>query len=186
MLGLDSGPRRSVTGILRRHGAVRVGDAEGFRHARYALGGLREEIKQVCLLWPLHDNRVNSSFGRRWGRRHHGVDLKARIGTPVLAALPGKAIYAGGEIRGYGRIVILKHARGLATVYAHNSEFRVQAGQFVEQGQVIALSGASGRVSGPHLHFEVRDHGKALNPARLLIASVRSPSEASRLCRRSR
>lgn len=174
--------RLNVEGILNRFASLEVSDDEGFREAVYVLGGVREEHRRLCLLWPLARNRVNSSFGKRWGRKHQGIDLRAPTGTPVLAALPGRVIHSGTGVRGYGKLIVLKHSRGLSTVYAHNSVLRVKHGQLVAQGDVIALSGATGRVSGPHLHFEVRDHGRAINPLGLLLASVRKREEAGRLC----
>lgn len=177
-----SGPRLTVDAILDRSRNIIVSEADGFREARYSLGSVREGLRNVCILWPLERNRVNSSFGRRWGRRHQGVDLRAPVGTPVLAALPGRVVYVGSGVRGYGKLIVLKHARGLSTVYAHNSEPKILPDQMVSQGQVIALSGATGRVSGPHLHFEIRDHGKPINPMAFLIGSVRAPAEARELC----
>jgi murein DD-endopeptidase MepM/ murein hydrolase activator NlpD len=78
------------------------------------------------------------------------------VGTPVLAAADGQVVYAGAAIRGYGNPVVLQHAGGLLTVYAHNSALLVRVGQVVQAGQRVALSGQSGRATGPHLHFEVR------------------------------
>ena len=106
------------------------------------------------LAWPLRGVLV-SAFGMRDHEQHEGIDLAAPEGTPVLAASAGKVLFAG-EQRGYGRIVLLGHQGGLVTIYAHNADNLVEAGQPVSRGQRIARVGRSGNATGPHLHFEVR------------------------------
>jgi lipoprotein NlpD len=108
--------------------------------------------------WPLANvaPKIGSAFGARDGRSHEGIDLPAPTGTPVLAAADGEVVYAGSGIRGYGNLVVLQHPGDTLTVYAHNSELFVAAGQAVRAGDRIAAVGQTGRASGPHLHFEVR------------------------------
>lgn len=118
--------------------------------------------------WPLEQVNVTSNFGAREGSPHEGVDLKARSGTPVYAAQTGRVIYAGNKLSGYGKMVVIRHEKGLASVYAHNSRLLVRQGQRVRQGQKISLSGNTGRSSGPHLHFEVRDGSLAVDPTRVI------------------
>jgi lipoprotein NlpD len=108
------------------------------------------------LRWPMKAPRLTSRFGTRWGRPHEGIDMAAPIGTPVLAAAGGTVIYAGDQVRGYGNMVVVKHANGLVTVYAHNSVLLVATGAAVTAGQEIARVGDTGRSTAPHLHFEVR------------------------------
>jgi murein DD-endopeptidase MepM/ murein hydrolase activator NlpD len=110
------------------------------------------------LRWPLVNvpRTVGSPFGAREGRAHEGVDLPAPSGTPVVAAADGTVVYAGDGIRGYGNLVVLQHAGDLLTVYAHNSALYVSAGQTVHAGDRVAAVGQTGRATGPHLHFEVR------------------------------
>jgi murein DD-endopeptidase MepM/ murein hydrolase activator NlpD len=110
------------------------------------------------LRWPLTTIHVlvGSPFGARWGKPHEGIDLPAPVGTPVFAAADGRVVYAGGAIRGYGNLIVLKHAGDLLTAYAHNSVLLVSQGQSVRAGDRIALVGQSGHATGPHLHFEVR------------------------------
>jgi murein DD-endopeptidase MepM/ murein hydrolase activator NlpD len=110
------------------------------------------------LRWPLTTIRVlvGSPFGARWGKPHEGIDLPAPVGTPVFAAADGRVVYAGAAIRGYGNLIVLKHAGDLLTAYAHNSILLVSQGQSVRAGDRIALVGQSGHATGPHLHFEVR------------------------------
>jgi len=106
-------------------------------------------------------NRVDPISGQRSG--HTGMDLAVPQGTPVRAALPGTVIVAGYE-GSYGNYVMIEHANNLRTVYAHCSQLTVHSGQTVQAGTVVALSGATGRVTGPHLHFEVRVNNQRTNP----------------------
>jgi hypothetical protein len=129
--------------------------------------------------WPTNVVVVTSRFGIRGKEHHDGVDLRAHMGTTVHAAADGKVIYAGAKIRGYGRMVVLRHAGKLSTVYAHNSKLLVSAGQRVRRGQRIALSGSSGHSTGPHLHFEVRQGVAAIDPL-LLMPSPAVANEANR------
>lgn len=133
---------------------------------------VREELRHVQMLWPLRALRITSAFGGRWGRRHAGVDLRARRGTPVLAALSGIVAFAGSRLSGYGEMLIVKHAWGLSTVYAHNSKLLVKTGDLVKRGQTIALSGQTGEATAPHLHFEVRDRGEPQDPLWFLPARL--------------
>jgi murein DD-endopeptidase MepM/ murein hydrolase activator NlpD len=122
------------------------------------------------LRWPVKAPRLTSRFGTRWGKPHEGIDMAAPIGTPVLAAAQGSVIYAGDQVRGYGNMVVVKHAEGLVTVYAHNSVVLVQAGDNVSPGQEIARVGDTGRSTAPHLHFEVRRRDTPQDPLQFLPA----------------
>jgi murein DD-endopeptidase MepM/ murein hydrolase activator NlpD len=120
--------------------------------------------------WPLATVRivVASPFGTRDGRPHEGIDLPAPVGTPVFAAADGHVVYAGNGVRGYGNMVVIRHAGDLLTVYAHNSQLLVGQGRPVRAGDRIALVGQSGRATGPHLHFEVRTGQIPRNPMSFL------------------
>ena len=108
--------------------------------------------------------RRTSSYGRRWGRLHAGVDLAAGTGSPIRAV--GDAVVKSARREsGYGLCVRLRHADGTETVYAHMSRLLVNAGERVEAGERIGLEGNTGRSTGPHLHFEVRINGTPINPA---------------------
>lgn len=113
-------------------------------------------------VWPV-SGVVVSGFGMRWGRMHEGIDISASTGTPIRAAAAGTVIWSGWR-GGYGNAVIIDHGGGLSTVYAHASALLVSQGQRVAQGQTIALVGSTGNSSGPHLHFEVRVNGVAVDP----------------------
>ncbi len=119
-------------------------------------------------VWPLEMGTVSSEYGRRRRNFHKGIDIGVEQGEVVLASAPGRVIYADNRLRGYGRTVILQHDRDTTTLYAHNRSLRVSVGDWVTQGQVIALSGNTGNSTGPHLHFELRDGATARNPRSVL------------------
>jgi murein DD-endopeptidase MepM/ murein hydrolase activator NlpD len=118
------------------------------------------------LLWPVR-GVIYSPFGPRHGEHHDGLDLAAPEGSPIVAAADGTVVYAG-EQRGYGRIILVAHAGDLVTVYAHNRDNQVRAGDKVVRGQQLATVGRSGNASGPHLHFEVRAGTKPRDPLAML------------------
>lgn len=135
--------------------------------------------------WPLKNVQVTSKFGSRGREFHEGVDLRAKPGTPVFAASDGIVLYAGTRIRGYGKLVIIKHRGGWSTVYAHNSQLFVRSGQHIQRGQRISLSGNTGHSSGPHLHFEIRRGIYAVDPLRVMPEiPYRVASRASLYARR--
>jgi lipoprotein NlpD len=123
----------------------------------------------LALAWPVGGGTVTSGFGERGHSFHDGIDIGAPIGTPVRAAQDGDVIYSD-VLRGYGNVIIVRHARGFATVYAHNQRNRTHEGQHVRQGEVIGNVGDSGRTSGANLHFEVRQDNVARNPLYFLPA----------------
>lgn len=111
--------------------------------------------------------KVFSPFGWRRRRNHTGVDLPLPTGTPVYAAFDGR-VRVSMYNRGYGNVVVVRHASGLETTYAHLSARKVEAGDFVSAGDVIGLGGSTGRSTGPHLHFETRYEGYAFDPQWLI------------------
>jgi len=119
-------------------------------------------LQRTRFAWPL-DGRLSSHFGARGDGHHDGIDVLAPKGTPVRAADAGTVLFAG-EQRGYGNLVLLKHADGLVTVYAHHDANKVRAGDVVSKGQTVGTVGRTGRASTDHLHFEVRVDRKARNP----------------------
>jgi murein DD-endopeptidase MepM/ murein hydrolase activator NlpD len=114
------------------------------------------------LIWPVN-GPVVSGFGMRWGRMHEGIDIGVGYGTPIHAAAAGTVVYSG-WMDGYGNFVIIDHGGGMATAYGHQSAIAVGNGQSVSQGQVIGYVGCTGHCFGPHLHFEVRINGTAVDP----------------------
>ena len=168
---------RSSTGGQRVHlidGVLEHGDIllvrAGPRRVPTRLYMASPEVDGQALdfAWPV-DGRVISPFGRRHGGWHAGMDIKAEMGAPVLAAASGVVTSSGRE-RAYGRIVRIEHDSGFTTVYAHNLENLVEVGDRVSAGTIIATVGRSGRASAPHLHFEVRHEGIVYNPLHLLPA----------------
>ncbi len=126
----------------------------------------------IVLSWPFR-GPVTSGFGYRKDpfsgnkRFHCGMDIGAEIGTPVKAAGNGKVIFSGWK-GAYGYLVVISHEKNYITVYAHNSKILVQTGEIIKKGEVVALSGNTGAVTGAHIHFEIRKGTVPLNPRRLL------------------
>ncbi len=120
---------------------------------------------------PIESFRRSSGYGRRVHpvtgdvRNHLGLDLTADIGTPVYAPADGVVELVRPSNKGYGNMVKIQHAFGFGTIYAHLDKFIVRNGEFVNKGQLIAWSGNTGLSTGPHLHYEVRFLGRALNPS---------------------
>jgi murein DD-endopeptidase MepM/ murein hydrolase activator NlpD len=106
---------------------------------------------------------INSEFGYRRNRFHYGIDVDLNVGDDVLASFEGIVRIAKYDPT-YGRVVVIRHQNGLETLYAHLSKFKVEVGDYVQAGDLIALGGNSGRSTGPHLHFEVRYLGEPINP----------------------
>jgi lipoprotein NlpD len=117
-------------------------------------------------LWPVVGT-INSGFGPRGSSFHDGIDIAAAEGTPIRAIERGEVIYSD-QLRGYGNIVIVRHPDGLVSVYAHNEINLVKQGQSVSRGDTVARVGSTGRVTGPHLHFEIRKNNTAQDPLRVL------------------
>ncbi|WP_318210658.1 MULTISPECIES: M23 family metallopeptidase [unclassified Streptomyces] len=127
---------------------------------------------------PVSSYTLTASYnqgGAMWAHKHSGQDFAVPVGTPVKAAGSGTVVKAGpnggGDGPAYGNAIVVKHANGTYSQYAHLSKIKVYAGQKVLAGQQIALSGNTGNSSGPHLHFEIRttpNYGSAVNPAAFL------------------
>jgi murein DD-endopeptidase MepM/ murein hydrolase activator NlpD len=113
-------------------------------------------------IWPV-SGPITSPFGMRWGTLHPGLDIGVGSGTPVHAAASGTVIWCG-WMSGYGNLVMIDHHNGLVTLYGHNTSVAVSCNQEVSQGQVVSYSGCTGFCTGPHVHFEVRLHGSAVDP----------------------
>jgi murein DD-endopeptidase MepM/ murein hydrolase activator NlpD len=150
---------------MRLYRYAPAGEAPGFYNAH------GESVRKALLRTPVDGARISSRFGLRhhpilgYTAMHRGIDFAVPKGTPIMAAGDGVVVTEGRE-RGYGKLVILRHRNGYETVYAHMSRFArgVKHGTHVHQGEVIGYVGATGRATGPHLHYEIRVHGKAVNP----------------------
>lgn len=116
---------------------------------------------------PLEQTKINSGFGRRYYRWHHGTDLKLNIGDPVRSAFDGIVRITSYERYGYGHYVVVRHRNGLETLYGHLSKIGVRVGQEISAGDTLGLGGNTGRSTGPHLHFEVRYKGLSIDPTEI-------------------
>jgi len=148
--GVD--PRRLVPGsILNIPGGERqVADRSG----------------SLSFIWPVR-GRISSPFGSRGDGYHYGLDIACPQGSSIRAARSGRVVASSWQ-GSYGRVVVIDHGNGIETLYAHASELLVRVGQWVNQGEIIARVGSTGRSTGPHLHFEIRIDGIRVNPARYL------------------
>jgi murein DD-endopeptidase MepM/ murein hydrolase activator NlpD len=111
---------------------------------------------------------ITSEFGPRRYRFHYGTDLRLTVGDSVRAAFSGKVRIIDYEARGYGHYIVIRHNNGLETVYAHLSQVLVTLNQNIKAGELIAYGGNTGHSTGPHLHFETRYLGNAINPAHII------------------
>lgn len=155
--------------IIRGKDDTRVADLKNRKEKNVHV---EKKVTGVVLTWPLR-GPVTSGFGYRkdpfsGSRRFHcGMDIGAEIGTPVKAAGNGKVIFSGWK-GSYGYLVVISHEKNYISVYAHNSKNLVKTGETIKKGEVVALSGNTGAVTGAHLHFEIRKGTIPLNPRRLL------------------
>jgi len=156
------GPR--LQAALRRFQEARGLLADGiagpttFAALRSAPGALTAQLG-----WPTQ-GFVSSPFGPRGNWFHAGLDIAAAAGASVAAAAPGQVTFAGFHVGGYGNLVVVAHGNGLRTLYAHLSSISTTVGARVEAGAVLGLVGSTGHATGPHLHFEARLRGLALDP----------------------
>ena len=127
-------------------------------------------------LWPTRGRIIDGFGSKPNGARNDGINIGAEIGTPVMAAENGIVVYAGDSIPGFGRMLLIRHAGGFTTAYAHNSALFAKVGSEVERGQVIAHVGSSGAVAGPQLHFEMRLGPKPVDPSRHLTRDTQVAS----------
>jgi murein DD-endopeptidase MepM/ murein hydrolase activator NlpD len=116
------------------------------------------------LTWPVKDGWFGRGYGSGESGYHLAVDIEGERGSDVMAAAPGVVGYVGNELRGYGNVVLVVHPGGWVTLYGHNQEILVRAGERVEQGQVLAELGSTGRSMGPHVHFELIYQGRNCDP----------------------
>lgn len=143
-------------GVLAQDFEARSFDPKGF-------------LKSGEFLWPVPSSTtISSGYGHRWGRAHEGIDISGRVGSHIVAAAEGVVVYSGSEIGGYGNITVIAHKNGFFSVYAHAKTNFTKQGQRVYRGQVISQIGMTGRTTGPHLHFEIRKNGEAIDPTSFL------------------
>lgn len=153
------GQKIFIPGATRQVPVEIVTPADGVAPPRSVL---HADGEAGAFLWPVSGS-LNSGFGPRGSSFHDGVDIAAPEGTPILAVEHGEVIYSD-QLRGYGNMVIIRHSGGIVSVYAHNQVNLVRDGQPVARGEIIARVGSTGRVTGPHLHFEIRKNNLAQDP----------------------
>jgi murein DD-endopeptidase MepM/ murein hydrolase activator NlpD len=118
--------------------------------------------------WPVRGKVITSYGAKTNGKANDGINLAVPEGTPVKAAEDGVVAYSGNELKGYGNLVLVRHANGYVTAYAHASELMVKRGDTIKRGQIIAKSGQSGEVGSPQLHFEIRKGSSPVDPLQFL------------------
>ena len=165
----DAMPARlSPTDELKRLGDSVREQTDTLRALERIMSRASRVLMALPSRWPVR-GAVNSEFGSRrspWTQDrefHHGMDIRAGLGTPIYAPAAGTVVHAG-SAQDYGTTIILDHGQSIRTLYGHLSKLGVRAGQRVERGALIGHTGNTGRSSGPHLHYEIHVKGQAVNP----------------------
>ncbi len=122
--------------------------------------------------WPVDAGVITSPYGARSGKQHRGMDIAGAIGEPIIAMANGEVVYSDNKMRGYGNVIVIKHADDMSTLYAHNDKLIAKVGDRVQKGMVVAYLGNTGRSTGPHVHFEIRQGRHALDPTAVLPATT--------------
>ena len=168
LLGMDAGDGGE------RNGASEIG-IDLFERQMAQWEQLQEVVRSLPLVAPMEHYRLTSRFGRRKDpinskmARHDGIDLSGPVRSPIYASAPGKVVYAGWKGR-LGRAIEIDHGNGIVTRYGHLRRIHVKSGQKVMFGQKIGQLGSSGRSTGPHVHYEILVHGKAVDPGKFIKA----------------
>jgi len=124
-------------------------------------------------IWPVN-GPITSGFGSRTApltggsEAHQGIDIASGLGIPVVATADGTVVQSGWS-GGYGNLVQINHGNGIETLYGHNSQLAVSVGQTVKKGQLISYVGSTGISTGPHVHYEIRENGVAVNPIKYMV-----------------
>ena len=163
-----------LSALLRRAALLRTSMDE----ATTQIQRNRERMASVPTILPANGHLSSLFSGNRYhpvlrvSRPHKGIDIAARVGEPILAAAKGRVVFAGNRGNGYGNMVEIDHGYGYVTRYAHASRLHVRTGQTVDRGHRIADVGATGLVSGPHLHYEVEQNGRQVDPLNFVIGDA--------------
>lgn len=159
------GPRATIGNSQAAHPRNHVSAAAGSPNAFRPIGSVSLNLPIRGAIRSVFGPRRDPINGRH--RFHQGVDIAATRGTPIAAAAAGTVVFSGRN-KGYGNMVMIEHADGRRTLYAHAESLFVRAGDQVRAGQQIAAVGSTGHSTGPHLHFEVREGNQAVNPLSVL------------------
>jgi murein DD-endopeptidase MepM/ murein hydrolase activator NlpD len=164
--------RAAIGDELDRLTGVVKGEGDNLRALERFLGRATRVLAALPSRWPVR-GQVNSDYGSRvspWSAKpefHSGLDIGAPVGTPVRAPAPGIVVFAGVHAE-YGQTLIVDHGNDTKSIYGHLSRLHVAVNQKVERGEAIALTGNTGRSSGPHLHYEIQVKGQSVNPTSYL------------------
>jgi murein DD-endopeptidase MepM/ murein hydrolase activator NlpD len=167
VIGPDAGPAGVIL-QLEQLAASAADEGEKLRALERLVARAGKVLAALPTRWPVR-GVVNSEFGRRispWtgtAEHHSGIDIAADVGTPVRATAPGTVVFAGAA-PDYGNTVVIDHGHDIKTLFGHLQKIQVVTGQKIERGQQIALSGNTGKTSGPHLHYEITVKGQAVDP----------------------
>ena len=126
----------------------------------------------IAFAWPVNGTVISNFGSTGTGGRNDGINIATAMRAPIRAAAGGTVTYSGNELRDYGNLVLIKHAGGYVTAYAHADRLLVNRGDTVTKGQVIGYAGETGDVTSPQLHFEIRHDTQPVNPRPLLLASA--------------
>ncbi len=148
--------------IFRKGGSHPKSSSKNRQIAAKKTRGGKGKVLKGFFIWPV-EGEVSSGFGSRNGRPHDGIDIRADKGTPVFASADGEVVFSD-KMSGYGNLILIKHANGYFTAYAHNSKILVKEGEKVEKREKIAEVGDTGQATGYHLHFEIRQGSTPLDP----------------------
>ena len=164
--------RAAIGDELDRLTGIVKGEGDNLRALERFLGRATRVLAALPSRWPVR-GQVNSDYGSRvspWSAKpefHSGLDIGAPVGTPVRAPAPGIVVFAGVHPE-YGQTLIVDHGNDTKSIYGHLSRLHVAVNQKVERGEAIALTGNTGRSSGPHLHYEIQVKGQSVNPTSYL------------------
>lgn len=179
-IGGNTGPSRAVEtpdhaaigDELERLTSIVKDEGDNLRALERFLGRATRVLAALPSRWPVR-GQVNSGYGSRtspWSANsefHSGLDIGARVGTPVKSPAPGTVVFAGVNAE-YGQTLIIEHGNETKSLYGHLSKLNVAVNQKVQRGDVVALTGNTGRSSGPHLHYEIRIKDQSVNPTSYL------------------
>lgn len=157
----------------------------------YSQDGINFISKEDCeYIFPTKSRKINEYYGYRHRhpisglpKMHNGIDIGGKIGSTIYSTASGRVKFTGWK-GGYGKTIIIQHDNGTESLYAHLSNIKVTNGQYIQQGAMIGLMGATGNVTGPHLHFEIRKNNKSINPLNVLNKSKIIPSDIVKECQR--
>ncbi len=148
-------------------------ELEKYDEVEAALLDLKDRLDHTPSIWPAKGWR-SRGFGMKFDpftgykRMHRGIDIANQRGTSIIAAADGKVVRASSS-GGLGKMIVVNHGYGFETRYAHLSQYKVKVGQRIKRGQIVGLMGSTGYSTGPHLHYEVRRNGKAVNPIKYIL-----------------